>query len=234
MTTASSRRPAGAGARAGYHGRQAGGNSSTSRPAISTQSAAVAAARAPSAVLSTTQSTPAPVVPATTAPAVTMFYAVEADGTTFRVSPRSARERHCAQPLRANERRMEYLHRGHSCRQQPLLRACAEWRPALVPARWRGDGANAWRGPVQVGNGWQSFAKIFRRRRWRHLRHRARWHAHVVSPCGVRNRRRTRVAGPGRSALAGSRSNKCSQPGRALSTPSRRTASSCSIVISIR
>jgi hypothetical protein len=134
--------------------KPSGASSVLARGALVTQAAGV---KAPASAA--TQPAPAP-APVTAAPATTFFYAVDADGSLS-----------------------EYRHDNPEGGTAPnrFAPTSAAWNTyaAVIPAGgnhfyaraqngdllWYqhdgvNDGANAWRGPVKVGNGWQSFAQI--------------------------------------------------------------------------
>jgi hypothetical protein len=135
-------------------GKTSGAASAISRGALVTQAAGVRASSAASAM----QPPPAP---ATAAPAVATFYAIESDGAL-------------------SEYRHDHPETGTAPNRFAPTSAAWNTYAEAIPAGgnhfyaraqngdllWYqhdgvGDGANAWRGPTQVGNGWQSFTKIF-------------------------------------------------------------------------
>ena len=131
---------------------EGGATSGLSRGALVTQSATANRPSAAAAILAAQQ----PAAPATAAPTSTAFYAVNLDGTLTQFS---------------------HANPDSGSKVTQLAPTSSAWNTydQIIPAGgnhlyaraangdllwFQHDGADAWRGPVKVGNGWQSFTQL--------------------------------------------------------------------------
>jgi hypothetical protein len=154
VTSYSAARAAGGDARTGT-------TAATSRGALVTQSAAVGRTSAIASALGAQHPAAAqPAAPTAAAPAMTVFYAANRDGTL-------------------TEYQHANLEAGGTANQLPPSNSAWNTYDQIIPAGGNhlyaraangdllwfqhdgvNDGSNAWRGPVKVGSGWQSFTQL--------------------------------------------------------------------------